>query len=196
MNPKLLSPSLHLYWDHGDSPAVRVPQEGALDGDPAVPHGGGVLSALSPGGRREPRPLSGRGARGARPRGPRGIFTGGLDAQEGKANARRTRGRRRGSTPDPRTRGPVPTPRCVDLRRSPGRSATSRETRPRATARHRPYCHAPLDAPRLDPSSPPRPEEVYGPRLLGPLPPERPVQVQSATVREAHVSHLPDPVRE
>src|SRR3989454_11996391 len=119
MNPKLLSPSLHLYWDHGDSPAVRVLQEGALDGDPAVPHGGGVLPALSPGGRREPRPLSGRGARGARPRGPRGIFTGGLGAQEGKANGRRTRGRRRGPTPDPLTRGPVPTPRCVDLRRSP-----------------------------------------------------------------------------
>src|SRR2546427_13194942 len=196
MNPKLLSPSLHLYWDHGDSPAVRALQEGVLDGDPAVPHGGGVLSALSPGGRRQPRPLSGRGARGARPRGPRGIFTGGLGAQEGKANARRTRGRRRGSTPDPRTRGPGPTPRCVDLRRSPGRSATSRETRPRDTARRRPFSQSLPAGPRLGQRSHPRPEAVYGPRLLGPLPPERPVQVQSATVREAHVSHLPDPVRE
>src|SRR3989475_4684719 len=196
MNPKLLSPSLHLYWDHGDSPAVRVRQEGALDGAPAVPHGGGVLSALSPGGRRQPRPLSGRGARGARPGGPRGIFTGGLGAQEGKANARRTRGRRRGSTPDPRTRGPVPTPRCVDLRRSPGRSATSRETRPRDTARRRPFSQSVPAGPRLGQRSHHRPEDVYGPRLLGPLPPERPVQVQSATVREAHVSHLPAPVRE
>src|SRR5256885_13816363 len=153
MNPKLLSPSLHLYWDHGDSPAVRVLQEGALDVDPAVPHGGGVLSHLSPGGRRKPRPLSGRGPRGARPRGPRGISSGGLGAQEGKANARRTRGRRRGSTPDPRTRRPVPTPRCVALPRSPGRTATSRETRPRDTARRRTFSHSLLVGPRLDQSS-------------------------------------------
>src|SRR5213594_2942325 len=52
-----------------------------LNGDAQVRHDRGILSAVPPGRGREPRPLFGRSLGGARPRGPRGVFTRGAGSE-------------------------------------------------------------------------------------------------------------------
>src|SRR5881628_2265500 len=104
--------------------------------------------------------------------------------------------RGRHPSPDPGPHGSVPAPRRMDLRRPGERPEASPRTR-RERAPGRDSLPQPLVAgtgPNRRPQL--RAQDVHGPRLLGALSAERPVQIQSTPLRQADVPHVPDDLRE
>src|SRR2546422_4420462 len=177
----------------GTESAVR---RDALNGDDQVRHDRRVLSTVPSRWGREPCPLLGGSTCGARPRGPRRIFARSLGPQTRTAGPRRRRGRRCDPTSDQGGDGALPAAERVDLRRASQRPEASPTTRRRSPPGHHPLPQ-PLPARTRPDQRPERgAEDVHGPRLLGPLPEERPVQVQSAPLREADVSDLSHHLRE
>src|SRR5439155_326997 len=115
--------------------------------------------------------------------------------QERQARLRGRRGRRCHSSPDPRRHGPIPAPRRVDFRRPAERSAAPCRTRRRSPSGCDPLPQPLPVGARPDRRPELRPEDVHRARLLGPLPEERPVQVQSTPLRQADVPDLLDDLR-
>src|SRR3989449_646804 len=171
----------------GTESAVR---RDALNGDAQVRHDRRVLSTLPSRRGREPCPLLGGSTGGARPRGPRRIFARSLGPQTRTARPRRRRGRGCDPASDQSGDGALPAAERVDFRRASQRPEASPTTRRRSPTGHHPLPQPFVARTRPDQCPERRAEDVHGPRLLGPLPEERPVQVQSAALRETDVPDL------